>query len=233
MATSIADTGFVPFVPLEARSDQHEETESVNSPSESSFEDSTNATESDIVGAGRVVGHAYSKAGRALETGIAKVVRSIRTRKEGNVTYPPTDAQDVSLELQTVNNNAHGEGRRRGRALTSRTGSSIRRAFSFYTVSSDETATDLPGTGRVIGKLYAASGRALETYLNKRAVKAGLGPDACAKRIRQSIIGEPYPDELLMYLHFKARNRRRDLLIGLGAELIMFDECLRLLKYVK
>lgn len=199
---------------------------------QSSSEYSTNATQSDLVGPGRTIGSAYRRAGRALEIGLSKVIQKART-KRGQDTGQGIAQGALAVPHTIPDKNERGQGRwRRGTSTpsTSRTGSSIRRAFSFSTVSSDETGTNLPGTGRLLGNLYSAGGGMLESRLNKIAIESGRGPDACAERIRKAVIGEPYLDEELMYMNVKIRDRwkAKDLL---EHERVLFSECKKLLRY--
>lgn len=225
---SIADNGFTPFS-FSQFEDEDLRSEGEHSSCSESSEGSTNATRSDLVGAGRLVGKAYSRAGRALETGLGKAIHAIRSRRTRKPSSDSTQSNAMQLQVLSEPSKARGEEGRR--ATTARTGPSIRHAFSFSTVSSDKTETNIPGTGRVLGNLYTAGGKALESYMNKRAIRAGRGPEASAKRIRQHIIGEPYPDELLLYLQVKTKGREEHLF--LENELVLYKECLRLLGYVK
>lgn len=225
---SIADNGFTPFS-FSQFEDEDLRSESEHSSCSESSEGSTNATRSDLVGAGRLVGKAYSRAGRALETGLGKAIHAIRSRRTRKPSSDSTQSNAMQLQVLSEPSEARGEEGRR--ATTARTGPSIRHAFSFSTVSSDKTETNIPGTGRILGNLYTTGGKALESYMNKRAIRAGRGPDASAKRIRQHIIGEPYPDELLLYLQIKTKGREEHLF--LENELVLYKECLRLLGYVK
>ena len=50
--------------------------------------------------------------------------------------------------------------------------------------SSNATADDLPGPGRLLGRFYHFCGKYVERAFNNLAEKNGLGPLAAAKRIR-------------------------------------------------
>lgn len=50
-------------------------------------------------------------------------------------------------------------------------------------ISTNATAPNLPGAGRMVGLFYDAAGRVLEMNLNKFARRIGLGPQAVATRI--------------------------------------------------
>ena len=66
--------------------------------------------------------------------------------------------------------------------------------------SSNDTASNLPGPGRMLGLLYSRWGRALEGAIGQVAHKSGFGPKAVASRIRRvefkgiNISGENKPD---------------------------------------
>ncbi|KLO06432.1 hypothetical protein SCHPADRAFT_690375 [Schizopora paradoxa] len=55
---------------------------------------------------------------------------------------------------------------------------------TFNTVDTNATAPNLPGPGRTVGLLLDMLGKRLESFLNKRATKRGLGPKAVAEDIR-------------------------------------------------
>lgn len=52
------------------------------------------------------------------------------------------------------------------------------------TVDTNATAPNLPGPGRTLGLMLDMLGKRLESSLNKRAVKRGLGPESVARNIR-------------------------------------------------
>lgn len=54
-----------------------------------------------------------------------------------------------------------------------------------FSMSTNFTMSNLPGTGRILDKLYRAGGRKLERLLGGLAQRAGYGPVAVSKRIRQ------------------------------------------------
>lgn len=55
--------------------------------------------------------------------------------------------------------------------------------LSISTYSTNATAPNLPGTGRVLGNLYESSGKRLERALGDIARKAGFGPEAVYEKI--------------------------------------------------
>lgn len=50
--------------------------------------------------------------------------------------------------------------------------------------STNRTESDLPGPGRLLGKLYSSLGRRLERGINAIAVRRGYGPLSAAERFR-------------------------------------------------
>lgn len=56
--------------------------------------------------------------------------------------------------------------------------------------SDNETASDIPGPGRLLGKLYASVGRQLEHALSALAHSMGRGPVPTAERIRNLLEAE-------------------------------------------
>lgn len=96
--------------------------------------------------------------------------------------------------------------------------------YSFDTFSTNATADNLPGAGRIVGLAYGYGGRHLETYLNKVAEeKLGLGPRTLAVQIKRR---SPLPDRpsSLVTVESEAERSAR----------IKKDrrDCRRLLKYV-
>ena len=65
---------------------------------------------------------------------------------------------------------------------------------SFPAESRNETESDIPGPGRLLGKLYAKLGRILETVLNLAARSTGRGPAPTANEIEQLARTLKYPD---------------------------------------
>lgn len=109
------------------------------------------------------------------------------------------------------------------RATIGRTRSSTELSdSSSSSVSTNATADDNIGPGRVLGLLFDHLGRKLEALINRTAIEGGLGPDAAHDRIQQRIKTE---DELLwqewsqhkerggiegspMHDHYRGRRRR-------------------------
>lgn len=56
--------------------------------------------------------------------------------------------------------------------------------------SATETDSDIPGPGRLLGKVYDFLGRITDNCLSTIAVKFGLGPQATAMKIRRLVQGE-------------------------------------------
>jgi hypothetical protein len=52
-----------------------------------------------------------------------------------------------------------------------------------FSTDSNTTTTGLPGPGRVLGHLFSAGGRRLETIVNRTAAVAGLGYEDIARRL--------------------------------------------------
>lgn len=63
---------------------------------------------------------------------------------------------------------------------------STRGAYIYTSVSStNDTASNLPGPGRVLGNVYSSAGRRLERAVGVVAHKAGFGPNATYKKIQE------------------------------------------------
>lgn len=56
---------------------------------------------------------------------------------------------------------------------------------SYDTISTNATADNLPGPGRVLDLAYQRGGRILEFHLSRVANRAGFGPDAVVRRIEK------------------------------------------------
>lgn len=56
--------------------------------------------------------------------------------------------------------------------------------------SSNETADDLPGLGRILGNLYVSAGRKLENAFGRVALRMGRGPNATALKIQRILEDE-------------------------------------------
>lgn len=54
---------------------------------------------------------------------------------------------------------------------------------SIFSHSTNSTASNLVGAGRILGSLYSSTGRRLEKSMGNIAHKAGLGPEAIYQRI--------------------------------------------------
>ena len=65
---------------------------------------------------------------------------------------------------------------------------------SFPAESRNGTESDIPGPGRLLGKIYAKLGRKLETVLNLAARSTGRGPAPTANEIEQLARTLKYPD---------------------------------------
>lgn len=63
-----------------------------------------------------------------------------------------------------------------------------KRTASIASISTNETADDLAGPGRIVGLLIGAIGRRIESAINKIAVVGGMGPDAAYLRIMREYI---------------------------------------------
>lgn len=56
---------------------------------------------------------------------------------------------------------------------------------SYDTISTNATADNVPGPGRVLDLAYQRGGRILEFHLSRVANRAGFGPDAVVRRIEK------------------------------------------------
>lgn len=132
---------------------------------------SSDETADDLPGPGRVLGNVYKAVGRRLENKLNRAAERIG--------YIPTrvdayyDGKEHEYTVQATENNAACE-------------------LCSLVSSSDETADDLPGPGRMLGKLYSHAGRFVVKGLSVVAERRGYGPTVTALRIR-----DIFEDELL------------------------------------
>lgn len=121
---------------------------------------STNATADNLPGPGRTIGLAYGLGGRALEAGLNALASRLRRNLR-------TVSQSAEVELYNAGPNRHSEG-----------------TASVSSLSSNATASNLPGLGRTLGLAYDFGGRILEARASAFAEsKLGLGPYATADKL--------------------------------------------------
>ena len=118
----------------------------------------TNATESNRPGPGRALDNLFQSSGRGLERLIYKVVKIYRAGKKQK-------PQEASLVLWQEQKSNELDG-----------------------LSDNATASNRPGPGRLLDKIYQSNGRDLEKTLGKLADKAGFGPAAVERRVRSEIM---------------------------------------------
>lgn len=114
-------------------------------------------------------------------------------------------------------------------------------------ISSDATASDLPGPGRLLGNLYSNNGRKLETAIGKTAEWMGYGPRVVAERVRERTSLIRTYKEYLQHIETCPNRRNRCWLCGYYIEKTRAQtpaaiqakrnkvkkDCKKLLKYVK
>ncbi|KLO08599.1 hypothetical protein SCHPADRAFT_944316 [Schizopora paradoxa] len=92
-------------------------------------------------------------------------------------------------------------------------------------ISTNATASNLPGPGRTLDLLLQWLGKGLESFLNKRAIKLNLGPEAVARDIRR-IIGIEEINAFSLYASQRAPLTK-------AQEKCLRKLCTRLLKYAR
>ncbi len=72
----------------------------------------------------------------------------------------------------------------------------IYRQPSISSIDSDATASNLPGPGRNLGRLYDTLGDGLVTHLHKRLTRRGYGPGAVSRKVvvKQTILSSDSVD---------------------------------------
>ena len=69
--------------------------------------------------------------------------------------------------------------------------------ISISAESRNETESDIPGPGRLLGKVYTKLGRKLETVLNLAVRSIGRGPAPTASEIERLALTLKYPERYL------------------------------------
>ncbi|KLO08842.1 hypothetical protein SCHPADRAFT_1000667 [Schizopora paradoxa] len=101
----------------------------------------------------------------------------------------------------------------------------LTRADSISTISSNATASNLPGAGRVVGNVFETLGRRLESIINRVATDRGLGPLAVAQDIRKL----RRHDETTFVQRYTAPSRQ----LSKQEAKALKKRCEKLLKYAK
>ncbi|KAH8115055.1 hypothetical protein DFH11DRAFT_1591162 [Phellopilus nigrolimitatus] len=127
---------------------------------------STNATAPGLAGPGRTLGLAYDAIGQLIEDGFNGLANSLRKSRlqspqcddeaDGDDDEADGGDDDVAEDVDDI---------------------------TVSTLSTNATAPNLPGPGRILGLGYDAGGRILEKHLNRFATNLGLGPDASFDRL--------------------------------------------------
>lgn len=208
--------------------------ESIASSSRSSLASSesisTNATASDLAGPGRLIGKAYLKAGRVLEKGIGAITARKHRRRTKHSTG--TSWQD----LPSARSSMDGSESIVETVISNRTSAILsfntRFNFSRLTLSTNETASNRPGAGRLLGRLYDIGGQKLESNLNFVATRAGRGPDARFNKILSMLSENGLTAEALRIDAAAHRNAQQILSLIIEKKKLE-TECKRLLKYAR
>lgn len=93
--------------------------------------------------------------------------------------------------------------------------------------SSNETASDIPGPGRLLGKLYSSIGLRLETCLNSFAERRGMGPQVIACRIKNRWRDASKRDDWVRgeYTKQETRDQRKDMKKLIQYTKLVFSGC--------
>jgi hypothetical protein len=98
-------------------------------------------------------------------------------------------------------------------------------------VSDNATMSNLPGPGRLLDKFYQSSGRELEKSLGKLADRAGFGPAAAERSVRDEIM-RCY-EQLLEVRDVELSQQKFDWIRLPGAEATVRKACRKLLRYTQ
>lgn len=133
---------------------------------------SSNETADNLPGPGRLLGNFYVSAGQRLEKGLGKVA--------GRIGYEPIPAnnQRTREDESFYPRIRHDEG-------TTVFDNEVDAYECCSIASSNETADDLPGPGRLLGNLYVSTGKRFENGLGMVAVRMGHGPHVLALKIQK------------------------------------------------
>lgn len=92
--------------------------------------------------------------------------------------FPIVDKETVLDSFSTSNSGSRPLGHN-----TIYHGASLDDISSIFSYSTNSTASNLPGPGRVLGNFYSSTGKRLERTLGDLAHKAGFGPEAIYQQI--------------------------------------------------
>lgn len=144
---------------------------------------SSNETAADIAGPGRLLGNAYSHYGRKVERGLGRLFAAVKRTNELE-----NDSNAASLNMSNII--IYGA----QQCPYSCSAPCQHRNENLTKASTTETASNLIGPGRIIGKIYSYYGRRIERGMGRLADRLGFGPRATYDAI-WSIF--PEPDEIL------------------------------------
>ena len=136
---------------------------------------STTATAPNLPGPGRVIGLGYDALGNVLVDHIGRLRSRFRKGKQ-NESQALHSSEDLAQSLFPQDEEA-------GETLESSEKSASQESFS-----TNATAPNLPGTGRVLGLLYDALGNKLVNWMSKWAVKHGYSPEV----VGEDVYGKMY-----------------------------------------
>ena len=186
---------------------------------------STNATISDKVGAGRGLSRLYDAAGSRFERRVNRVVAKLK-RRGGRSSISDDSSSSLGSSTSTLDANPTTPGLPHSTSETS-----LVSYTTGFTLSTNATLPGLVGAGRLIGKIYDASGQVLETRVNALATQAGFGPDACLGRIKGLMREASHTDSA--QLAAAAKRSPKKLMELMLEKQKVTAECERLLRYAR
>ena len=174
----------------------------------SAFSGSYNETVSDLPGPGRMIGKVYMRLGHSLENVLSNLKGGRkRTVKQGseiseNASSEASDWEEIAFlesteslseltdvaEDECTDSNSSQNVSEENITWDASSSLDIASSDTQYTTcslisSSNYTTSNLPGPGRLLGRVYAYLGSSLETHLNQLAMQRGRGPDALLARL--------------------------------------------------
>ena len=128
---------------------------------------STNATADDIEGPGRVLWKLFDRAGGHLEKELTNLISPLR--RLGKKRRDTTDDRSSPRAYEEDSDSNYR----------------FEQCSLAGSISTNATADDLPGHGRLIGLFYASAGKRLELHVGRVAEKFGKGLNMTSARIER------------------------------------------------
>lgn len=155
---------------------------------------SSNETADNITGSGRIIGNVYLSLGRRLERVVRRATGNMDASELHEEHYPCSSSStnetvdDLPGPSRIFTDSSPRRWQEYG-AMRAAGSMGIDELHEEYyacsNVSSNETADNLPGPGRILGNVYVSLGRRVEHGVARVAVRMGIGPQVIANKIQK------------------------------------------------